>query len=103
MENYTTLWLLQPQEQKGNYFFSGHFYVTKGIETLLSYEEIFELYRRVKQLVLEKKGLDYLVVFKHKQTKQKLFFIDQLSKDMIESGQFRTEDNHCTLLLAEEY
>lgn len=103
MENYTSLWLLQPQGQEGKFFFSGQFYVTRGVEDLLSYDEIFELYRRVKQLVLEKNGLDYLQVFKHKQTKQKLFFIDQLSKEMIASGQFRPEDNHCTLLLADEY
>ena len=96
-------WILQPQEQGGSYFFSGQFYVTKGIEALLSYDEIFELYQRVKQLVLEKDGLDYLVVFKHKQTAQKLFFIDQLSKEMIKSGDFKATDNHCTLLLAEEY
>ena len=103
MNNNHSDWILQPQEQEGSYFFSGQFYVTKGIEVLLSYDEIFELYRRIKQLVLEKNGLDYLQVFKHKNSEQQLFFIDQLSKEMIVSGDFKPTDNHCTLLLAEEY
>jgi uncharacterized protein YqjF (DUF2071 family) len=99
----TSVWLMQPQDQEGEYFFSGAFYATRGIQERLSEIEILELYRRIQQLVREKKGLDYLVVFKHKQTAEKLFFIDQLNKKMIASGGFRAEDNHCTLLLAEEY
>lgn len=99
----TSVWLMQPQDQEGEYFFSGQFLVTRGIQERLSEIEIFELYRRTKQLVRDKKGLDYLLVFKHKQTKEKLFFIDQLNKDMIASGDFKAEYNYCTLLLAEEY
>ncbi len=99
----TSVWLMQPQDQEGEYFFSGQFYATRGIQERLSEIEILELYRRTQQLVRDKKGLDYLVVFKHKQTAEKLFFIDQLNKDMIASGNFRAEDNHCTLLLADEY
>jgi len=54
-------------------------------------------------MVEENKNLDYLQVFIHKDTGQKLFFIDQLSKQMIESGGYKSEDNYCTLLLAQEY
>ena len=96
-------WLYQPQESQGNYRFSGAFYITKGIEQALSQEEILELYFFIKLKVSEQNGLDYLQVFYHKETQQKLFFIDQLSKEMLESGHYLPEDNYCTLLLASEY
>lgn len=96
-------WLYQPQETDGTYKFSGNFFVTIGIQQTLSQEEIFEIYLFIKSLVEEKQGLDYLQVFIHNVTGQKLFFIDQLNEKMIESGQYKSEDNYCTLLLANEY
>lgn len=96
-------WLYQPQETDGTYKFLGSFFVTIGIQQTLSQEEIFEIYLFIKSLVEDKKGLDYLQVFINKDTGQKLFFIDQLNTEMIESGKYQTEDNYCTLLLASEY
>jgi len=96
-------WKRQPQERPGEYFFSGKFLVTQGIQAMLSDEEIAAIYLEVKQLVEQEDGLDYLQVYVHEETKQKLFFIDQLSKSMIASGEYLEEYNHCTLLLAEEY
>ena len=96
-------WVRQPQEQEGDYWFSGKFLVTNGIENLLTPEEILAIYLEIQKLVKAENGLDYLQVYVHSETGQKLFFIDQLSKEMIASGDFLPEYNHCTLLLAEEY
>lgn len=95
-------WEIQPQEQKGTYRFSGRFLVTSGIEAELSPEEIAAIYQQVQQLVKEQNGIDYLVVFKNDKG-QKLFFIDQLNKEMIESGDYANEHNYCTLLFSHEY
>ncbi len=96
-------WKRQPQETTGTYHFSGRFSVTSGVNALLSEEEILAIYQEVKQLVEENKGMDYLFVYIHEDTAQKLFFIDQLNTEMIASGQYKAEYNYCTLLLASEY
>ena len=96
-------WKRKPQEQEGTYFFSGQFYITRGVQELLIPEEVHRIYLEIQQLVEEQEGLDYLQVYVHEDTGQKLFFIDQLNKEMIASGQYRVEDNLCTLMLAEEY
>lgn len=96
-------WKMKPQEQEGTYFFSGKFLVTTGIQVELSNEEIFAIYSAIQELAKEKNGIDYLAVFIHEDSGQKLFFIDQLNKQMIESGGYQAEHNYCTLLLAEEY
>ena len=96
-------WKRQQQEQDGTYFFSGKFLVTRGVKSLLSDEEIKTIYVQVQNLVKVQNGIDYLVVYFHEETQQKLFFIDQLNKEMIESGEFLPKYNYCTLLLAEEY
>ena len=96
-------WIRQVQEQEGSYFFSGQFFVTQGIQSSLTQEEILAIYLDVRELAEEKNGIDYLVVYIHKETKQKLFFIDQLNKEMIESGEYKEEHNLCTLMIASEY
>lgn len=96
-------WKRQPQEQSGTYCFSGKFLVTSGIQNLLTSDEIRAIYFEVQKLVKEQNGIDYLVVYVYEETGQKLFFIDQLNKEMIDSGGYKPEHNHCTLLKAEEY
>lgn len=96
-------WLYQPQESEGCYELSGNFFVTAGIQQTLTQKEIFDIYLFIKKLVKERENLDYLQVFVHKETGQKLFFIDQLNKEMIASKQYSSNDNYCTLLLAQEY
>lgn len=96
------IWEYQPQEQEGDYLFSGSFYVTKGVSEKLSAQEISDIYGYIQKLAQEK-DLDYLQVFLNLETGEKLFFIDQLSKSMIESGKYLPEDNYCTLMFASEY
>ena len=92
-------WKRQSQEKNGTYFFSGKFLVTRGVQSFLTDDEIKTIYIEVQQLVQDNSGIDYLVVFVHEGNGRKLFFIDQLNKGMIDSGEFLPEYNYCTLLL----
>lgn len=95
-------WQRKPQEQEGSYFFSGQFYATRGVTLELPTNEILFIYQDVKKFVKEKNGIDYLQVYIDEKGR-KLFFMDQLNKEMIESGNYKKEDNHCTLMFADEY
>lgn len=95
-------WQRQPQEKEGDYFFSGQFLVTKGVSEALTADEVLVIYKDIQGFVKEKDGIDYLQVYLD-ESERKLFFIDQLSKAMIESGEYLEEYNHCTLLFAHEY
>lgn len=94
-------WKRKPQEQEGTYFFSGKFVATKTVTEELSEIEILTIYQEIQKLVKEKNGLDYLQVFE--KNGQRLFFIDQLNKEMIASGEFAPEHHYCTLLFDYEY
>lgn len=76
--------------------------MTKGVAHALSTDEIDAIYQDIRAYAKEQNGVDYLQVYTDEQGR-KLFFIDQLSKNMIESGEFWPEDNHCTLMFAHEY
>lgn len=95
-------WTRKPQEQEGKYYFNGTFYLTAGVKQALSEEEIKAIYNDVQAFVKEKDGIDYLQVFTNEKG-TKLFFIDQLDKTMIESGEYPSAFNHCTLMFAHEY
>lgn len=98
-----TKWIRQEQESEGTYMFNGRIFVTSGIQSLLSNDEIQWIMNDVKLQVTDHNGIDYLVVYEHEDTGQKLFFIDQLNRQMIESGQYSPEHNYATLLLSSEY
>lgn len=95
-------WTRQPQEKGGSYFFAGQFYTTKGVATELTVDEIMEIYVDAKNYVWHNDGADYLFMFTDEQGR-KLFFIDNLNKEMIESGQYGPEYDYCTLMFASEY
>lgn len=95
-------WKRKPQEKPGNYFFSGKFYATRGVTDALSEDEILEIYRDLQAFVRQENGMDYLQVYESDDGRT-VWIIDQLNQEMIESGDFRPEDNHCTMLLPEEY
>ena len=95
-------WKRQPQERKANYFFSGQFFATKGVVTELTADEILHIYHDIKAFVKEQNGVDYLQVYLD-ENGRKLYLIDQLSADMIASGEYAPLDNHATLLWCHEY
>ncbi|MFV0531748.1 MAG: hypothetical protein ACK5MD_09985 [Flavobacteriales bacterium] len=91
------------QEQEGDYHFNGKFFITANAKSVLTSDEIQEIYAFTQQLVEQHKGIDYLQVFYSIEQDCKLFFICNLSKKMIESGNYSAEDNYCTLMLASDY
>lgn len=96
-------WKRQPQEvENQKYQFTGQLIVTEQVAEKLTKLEIIGIYYDVLKFVEEKGGIDYLQVYTDGDGR-KLFFIDQLDKNMIESGNFNPEDNYCTLLFAHEY
>lgn len=95
-------WTRKPQEKDGTYLFSGNFYTTRGVYEELSPQEIRSIHADVKAFAEAKQGIDYLQVYED-ELGRKLFFIDQLNREMINSGDYKDEDNYCTLLFASEY
>lgn len=91
------------QESKGEYFFSGNFYITASAQEVLTTEEIIEIYQFVQDLAKQHNGIDYLQTFYHIEQDCKLFFIDQLDTSMLESQSYSKEDNYCTLMLSSDY
>jgi hypothetical protein len=91
------------QENEGQYYFNGSLYITKSVQHMLTADEIFEIYEFTKDLVKQHKGIDYLQSFYHVEQDCKLFFIDNLSKSMLDSEQYSKQDNYCTLMLASDY
>lgn len=98
MSNFTR----KPQETEGSYFFSGRLFITQGVEHALTIEEVYAVHRDVKAFVEQENGVDYLQVYQFEDGRV-VWLIDQLNKEMIESGDYDAEDNHCTMLLPEEY
>lgn len=96
-------WERQSQETSGTYMFSGKLLVTRCVKLLLSDEEINIIINDAKEFVKSENGIDYLLVYQNSKTRQKLFFIDQLNREMIDSGCYEPEHNHATLLLPSEY
>lgn len=105
----------KPEFEKGDYFFSGPVHTTKSVFSELGLIEIMHLVIMTKELVNEKDGIDYLQVFEELQftnkgweeTGRKIFFIDQLSKSMLEGNDYSAEQkkefNYSTILFADEY
>lgn len=98
MSNFTR----KPQENEGSYFFSGRLFITVGVEHALTIEEIYSVYGDVLAFAEQENGIDYLQVYQFEDGRV-VWLIDQLNKEMIESGDYEAEDNHCTMLLPEEY
>lgn len=96
-------WTRQKQEKENQkYFFNGDFYVTAGVKAELTPEEVASIYADVRQFAEEKNGIDYLQSYVNEKG-LKVWIIDQLDQNMVESGDFAQEDNHCTLLFPHEY
>lgn len=96
------MWKLKDQEQDSDYYFDDRALQTRGIAKALSPVEIAQVVSMLQRFVRENDGGDYLQVFEHSDGR-KVWCICQLSKTMIESGEYAGEDNYWTILLPEEY
>ena len=99
----TKKWKRQDQEMEGSYCFNGRFYITRGVFDLLATEEVAQIAKEIQEEVKIHNGLDYLQVYIHEDTGQKIYCIDQLNREMISSGKYKPEDNYWTMLLSSEY
>lgn len=98
-----TTWVRQPQERNDQkYLFSGRFYFTKDVFEKLTFDEIAAIYQDVRNFAKQRNGIDYLQVYTDGEGRS-LFFIDQLDKGMVESGEYEKEHNYCTLQWAKQY
>lgn len=97
------IWKRQTQEKKGDYWFNGRSFVTRKVFDEVPPDEIAEIIADLLAFVAEERGIDYLQVYVNEVTKQKIWVIDQLSREQVESGEFAEDDNHWTILFPEEY
>ena len=99
-------WVRQPQEREGDYFFNGKSYITSNLMTEIPANEIMCIISDLKTFIKDEKGIDYLVVY-IRADGRKIFCIDQLSKSMMENGDYTEKEikeyNYWTMLFNEEY
>ncbi len=100
-------WKRKPQEKNGKYQFNGKGLLTSGVQTTLSEEEIDWIVADLFEFVAEKGGLvDYLQAYECSDGR-KVWFIDQLDKDMLDGDDYTPEQkqeyNYWTMLLPSEY
>ena len=97
-------WTRKPQEQKGNYHFSGTFLVTARVDEEIPKSETIAIYEDILRAVQENNGLDYFQVYQDEKGR-KLYLIDATSKDRFDSGECDPNDieyNNCVLCFPEE-
>lgn len=106
MKTENPIWKIQPQEQDGDYYFNGRYLTTATVQNKLSKEEIDSIISQTLKRVKENNGADYLQVFVNEQG-DKIFFIDQLSKSMLDGDGYTEEQkkeyNTATILFSFEY
>ena len=99
-------WVRQPQEREGDYFFNGKSYITSNLINEIHADEIIWIITDLNTFIEKEQGIDYLVVYVRSDGR-KIFCIDQLSKSMMESGNYTQKEikeyNYWTMLFAEEY
>ncbi len=97
-------WERLPAEyETGDYWFNGQMYVTKTVMSKLSKLELTLIYADIKNLVQQQQGSDYLQVYLQKEKDYKRFFIDQVTRQSLQSGEQPPEHNICTLMFNYEY
>ena len=101
-----TTWKRLPQEQQGDYFFSGQAYMTRGIQDALSPEEVALVVADLQAFVQQENGVDYLQCYEADDGRR-AWCIDQLRQSVKDSGEFTPEQlaeyDHWTILLPDEY
>ena len=99
-------WKRKPQEQAGNYWFSGKILATAGVNATLSKADIKAILDDLFAFVQQEQGIDYLQVYENSEG-VKVWIIDQLTKDQLEGDDYteaeKAEYNYFTILFPHEY
>jgi hypothetical protein len=97
-------WEPQPQETTGTYRFNGRFVATATVINDLGEDVVRALYFIAQGLVKKDDGIDYILAFKHRETDEVVWMIDQLNDEMkaSESPKWVEEYNTCTLCYPHE-
>lgn len=97
-------WEPQPQETSGTYRFDGRFHATTTVDNDLGRDALLEIYQITQRLVKENDGIDYILAFKHRETGEVVWMIDQLNDELkaSESAEWVEEYNTCTLCYPHE-
>lgn len=95
-------WKRQPQACEGNHLFSGKVCITERVQCELADEEIKTICRDLGAFIKEKTRINYMQVYAD-ECGRKLFFVDNLSEDMLNSILYQDEENYSLLMFAEEY
>lgn len=93
----------EPEVKSGDYWFDGKFYATSGVDNAIPRPEILMIYTDILNTVGHQGGQDCLQVYVQKEKNYKLFFIDNVSRSSLSSGEASREDHYCTLMFAHEY
>ena len=102
-------WKLKPQERNDQrYMFAGKMHVTQGVQEKLSPGDLGLIIISLQTFLASKNGfIDYLQVFEHSQTGEKIYAIDQLDEAMLNGSDYSEEEkkqyNYFTILFAHEY
>ncbi len=94
-----------PQKESGTYQFNGLFKVSKTVKHFLNTTEILWLYNDAKKSVLKNKGADHIFIFERMVNgkKERIVLVDELNREMITSGEYKSTDNYCTMMFDYEY
>ena len=99
----TWQWLLQ--KQSGSHFFTGKLInINCSVIDDIQLPEILLLLDVVRKFAERLNGLNAVQVFVNSQdSSKKLYLVDNLSKEMIESGKFKEVENICSVMWDYEF
>jgi hypothetical protein len=95
-------WKRKPQEREGNHLFSGKVCITERVQQEIPDEEIKAICHDLGAFIAEKTRIDYMQVYTDEDSRT-LYFVDNLSEDMLNSIFYQGEENYSLLMFAEEY
>lgn len=93
----------EPELKTGDYWFNGRCVATAGVASEIPLNELKEIARDVHETAFESGGVDYLQRYEHKETKQLIWVIDQVTKESLLDGSQPSEHNHFTIIFPHEY
>jgi len=95
-------WKRKSQENEGNHLFSGKVCITEKVQHEIPDGELKAICRDLYKFLQKKTRINYMQIYTDEQGRM-LYFVDNLSEDMLCSVLYQGEENYCLLMFAEEY